>query len=85
MQPVINDVAAIRNDLTTFQQEQPILLANSRAGNREPLYDPRLAGQWVLLAAPNPTSRDDLMSFTHPWQETVHNDHVPLSAQIKVV
>ena len=23
--------------------------------------------------------------FYHPWQETVHNDHVPLSAQIKVV
>ena len=22
---------------------------------------------------------------THPWQEIVHNDHVPLSAQIKVV
>ena len=21
----------------------------------------------------------------HPWQETVHNDHVSLSAQIKVV
>jgi hypothetical protein len=64
MQPVINDVAAIRNDLTTFQQEQPILLANSQAGNRELLYDPRLAGQWALLAAPNPTTRDDLMSFT---------------------
>ena len=22
---------------------------------------------------------------SHPWQETVHNDHVPLSTQIKVV
>ena len=59
-----NDIASIRNDIAILKQEQPILLANSRAGFREPLYDPRQAEQWILLAAPNPTTKAELMSFT---------------------
>ena len=59
-----NNFTAIRNDITTLNQELPIFLANSQAGLREPLYDPRQTGQWVLLAAPNPTTKTELMSFT---------------------
>ena len=57
------DVAAIRNDIAQSRREQPILLANSQAGTRGRLYDPTANG-WVLLVAPNPATRDELMKFT---------------------
>ncbi len=53
----------IANDIAAIRAEQPILLANSQAGNHGPLYDPTLPG-WVLLGFPHPTTRDELVTFT---------------------
>ena len=60
---IANDVAFLRQRST----ELPIILANSQAGPRGPLYNPTLMqGQgWApLLAAPNPRTRDELLIFT---------------------
>jgi hypothetical protein len=60
---IANDVAFLRQRTT----EQPIILANSQAGPRGPLYNPTimLAQGWApLLAAPNPRTRDELLVFT---------------------
>jgi hypothetical protein len=54
---------AMQIDLARLRGEHAVLLANSQAGHGAPLYDPTLPNQWALLIAPNPTSRDDLMSF----------------------
>jgi len=59
-------LAQITNDIAAMRHEQPILLANSQAGNHEPLYDPTVPG-WVLLAPPHPTTRDQLKSFTREF------------------
>ncbi|KAF8529715.1 hypothetical protein BU17DRAFT_79801 [Hysterangium stoloniferum] len=59
-----DDIAAIRNDIALLRQEQPILLANSQAGTKGPLYNPVQNG-WVLLAAPNPVTKDELLTFTY--------------------
>ena len=53
----------ITNVLTNLQNEKTILLANSQAGNQEPLYDPTNPG-WTLLVPPHPTTRDELFVFT---------------------
>ncbi|KAJ3517312.1 hypothetical protein NLJ89_g575 [Agrocybe chaxingu] len=58
---------AMQGDVAQLLQrsdEQPVLLANSRAGTREPLYDPtQLQGNW---AAPlvRPQHRDDLLTMS---------------------
>ena len=52
------DTTAADNDLALL----PILLANSRASNQTPLYDPTQAG--VLLTAPNPPARNELHNFS---------------------
>ena len=60
---IANDVAFLRQRTT----ELPIILANSQAGPRGPLYNPTLmqAQGWApLLAAPNPRTRDELLIFT---------------------
>ena len=60
---IANGVAFLRQRST----ELPIILANSQAGPRGPLYNPTLMqGQgWApLLAAPNPRTRDELLIFT---------------------
>ena len=60
---IANDVAFLRQRTT----ELPIVLANSQAGPRGPLYNPTLmqAQGWApLLAAPNPRTRDELLIFT---------------------
>ena len=54
---------AAKNDIARLRGEHMILLANSQAGHGSPLYDPTFPAQWTLLAAPNPTSRNDLMAF----------------------
>jgi TolA-binding protein len=44
--------------------EEPIILANSRAGNREPLYDPtQLQGGWAAHLI-RPAHRDDLLTMS---------------------
>ena len=63
-----NRFNATQNNIAQLCDEQLVLLANSQAGNGLPLYDPTLPGQWALLAAPNPTTRDDLMAFDREWQ-----------------
>lgn len=47
-------------------RELPIMLANGNAGPRGPLLDPTqvVDGLAPLLTAPNPTTRDQLMSFS---------------------
>jgi len=63
VQQIANDVAFLRQRTT----ELPIILANSQAGPRGPLYNPTLmqAQGWApLLAAPNPRTRDELLVFT---------------------
>ncbi|KAF8528103.1 hypothetical protein BU17DRAFT_81333 [Hysterangium stoloniferum] len=62
-QQIVHDIAGIRNDIALLRQEQPILLANSQAGTKGLLYNPVQNG-WVLLAAPNPANRDELLTFT---------------------
>ena len=66
-------VGQIANDVAFLRQrtaELPIILANSQAGPRGPLYNPTLmqAQGWPgwapLLAAPNPRTRDELLVFT---------------------
>jgi hypothetical protein len=59
-------LANIANDIAAMRNEQPILLANSQAGNREPLFNPTVPG-WVLLAPPHPTTRDQLFVFTREF------------------
>ena len=57
------DVAVLRRRL----DEQPVLMANSRAGHKERLYNPLalLPNGWaVLLVRPNPLNRDELMCFS---------------------
>ncbi|KAF8528098.1 hypothetical protein BU17DRAFT_81328 [Hysterangium stoloniferum] len=54
-QKMVHDIAGINNGIALLQQEQPILLANSQAGTKGPLYNSVQNG-WVLLAAPNPAS-----------------------------
>ena len=56
----------ITNDITAMRNEHPILLVNSQAGTHGPLFDPTLPG-WALLAAPNPTTRDELLMFTREF------------------
>jgi hypothetical protein len=63
---VNQQLANIANDIAAMRNEQPILLANSQAGNREPLYNPTIPG-WVLLAPPHPTTRDELFVFTREF------------------
>jgi len=58
-----NRLNVVDNNVQTLRGEFVILLANSNAALDAPLYDPTLPGQWVFLAAPNPTSRDHLMTF----------------------
>jgi len=57
----------IATEIQQLRVEQSILSENSRAGNFGPLYDPTVLGQWVLLAAPNPTCRSDLLTFDREW------------------
>ena len=66
------ELANLRNDLETMRNEHPILLANSQAGTHGPLFDPALPG-WALLAAPNPTTRDELFMFSREflWLEFI--------------
>jgi len=55
----------LQTDITAMRAEQHILLLNSQADTEDPLYDPTAPpGQWVHLAAPNPTTRDVLSRFT---------------------
>ncbi|CAA7271297.1 unnamed protein product [Cyclocybe aegerita] len=58
---------AMQGDVTRLlhrSDEQPVLLANSRAGNREPLYDPtQLQGNWAAPLA-RPQHRDDLLTMS---------------------
>jgi hypothetical protein len=67
---IANQVGQIANDVAFLRQrttELPIILANSQAGPRGPLYNPILmqAQGWApLLAAPNPRTRDELLIFT---------------------
>jgi len=64
----------IQVDITRMRAEQHILLLNSQAGTEDPLYDPTAPpGQWVHLAAPNPTTRDVLSRFTRECN-SVMND-----------
>ena len=58
-----NRFDTIDNSIRGVQGEFTILLANSHAALDAPLYDPTRPGEWVFLAAPNPTSRDNLMTF----------------------
>jgi hypothetical protein len=60
------DIVGVRNDITVMRNEQPILLANGCAVRHEPLYNPTVPG-WVLLAAPHPTTRDQLLTFTREF------------------
>ena len=68
------DVTALRADVNTMQgditrllqksNEEPIILANSRAGNRERLYDPtQLQGGWAAELV-RPQHRDDLLTMS---------------------
>lgn len=59
-------LANMANEITAIRNEQPILLTNSTAGNSEPLFNPTVPG-WVLLAPPNPTTRDQLLTFTREF------------------
>jgi len=63
LQQLKNDMEAMRADFAEFRSDLPIMLANSQAGNSGPLYNPTVPG-WVLLTAPNPTTRDELRVFT---------------------
>jgi hypothetical protein len=65
VQAVRGEVQAVHGEVQAVRGEhwQAILLANSQAGHIAPLYDPTRPGQWALLVAPNPTSRDNLMGF----------------------
>jgi hypothetical protein len=67
--PPAADVQQIRGDIAHLRQrsdELPIMLANSQVGPRGHLFNPTaIANGWApLLVAPNPTSRDELLSFT---------------------
>ena len=71
VQATVNAVQATVNNMNirfvVTQAEQPILLANSQAGTQGPLYDPTAPANWLRLAAPNPTTRDELLSFTREY------------------
>ena len=68
------DVNNLQTDITAMRAEQHILLLNSQADTEDPLYDPTAPpGQWVHLAAPNPTTRDVLSRFTRECN-SVMND-----------
>lgn len=64
------NLATVTNDVALLRQrsdEQPIILANSRAGNKERLYNPLalLPNNWAApLGPPNPINRDELLHFS---------------------
>jgi len=58
-----NRFNAVDKSIQFIREEFIILMANSHTALDAPLYDPTLPGQWVFLAAPNPTSCNNLMSF----------------------
>lgn len=57
------EVQHIANKLALFEQQRPIMLANSQASNHDALFDPTQIGR-IYLAAPNPTTRNELHTFT---------------------
>ena len=60
----INTIQGNLAQLQLKSEEAPIILANSRAGNWERLYDPtQLQGGWAVALA-RPQHRDDLLTMS---------------------
>ena len=70
----VNQIALDVAYLRQKADELPILLANSQAGARGPLFNPTvLQNGWApLLTAPNPRSRDELLGFTGEFTRHFH-------------
>jgi hypothetical protein len=69
VQQIAADVAFLRRR----SEEMPILLANSQAGTRGPLYNPTaMANGWApYLVPPNPRTRDELLAFTSWFNRSI--------------
>lgn len=69
---VKQQVGETARQLHVLLARRPVLLTNSNAGIHERLLDPRGPTAWQILAAPNPTSREDLANFTRMFH------HLPI-------